>query len=145
LATKEETETRVAQITTEMQDLMRRSKRSLDDEDKSTFSLKTYANDFVDNPETSNNISSMLSAMITHIDALSKPEVVEKSEESTAGETNIDEMFESFAFDIACDLGLKNRGPDPVTASFHDTISSFNYLNPAIKIDEETNKSLHVK
>ena len=53
----------------------------------------------------------MLSAMITHIDAQSKPEEV--VEASTAGETNIDELFESFAFDIACDLGLKDRGPDP--------------------------------
>ncbi len=73
--------------------------------------MKNYSNDFVANCETSNNISSMLSAMITHIDAQSKPEEV--VEASTAGETNIDELFESFAFDIACDLGLKDRGPDP--------------------------------
>lgn len=106
--------------------------------------MKHYANDFVANSETSNNISSMLSAMITHIDAQSKPTEQVKSEESTEGDTNIDAMFESFAFDIACDLGFKDRGPDPVEPQFNDTISSFN-LNPAIKIDEETNKSLHVR
>ena len=106
--------------------------------------MKHYSNEFVANSETINNISSMLSAMITHINAQSKPEENVKSEASTAGDTNIDELFESFAFDIACDLGLKDKGPDPIEPSFHDTISSYN-LNPAIKIEEETNKSLNVR
>jgi hypothetical protein len=42
---------------------------SLDDErDYSKFKIDAYKADFISNPETANNISSVLSAMITHIE-----------------------------------------------------------------------------
>ncbi len=69
---KEQTEHRNSIITNEMQELIRKSKRSLDDEPSGPFDMSVYNNDFVSNSETSNNISSVLSAMITHIESVNK-------------------------------------------------------------------------
>ena len=69
---KEQTEHRNTVITNEMQELLRKSKRSLDDEPQGPFDMSAYKNDFVGNSETANNISSVLSAMITHIEGVNK-------------------------------------------------------------------------
>jgi hypothetical protein len=50
-------------------DLNRLSKKSIDDEPSSAeFDRRAYDNDFVKNSETANKISSVLSAMVTHIE-----------------------------------------------------------------------------
>lgn len=52
-----------------MKELQRRKRVSIDDErDYTKFSIGAFRDDFVDNAETTNNISSVLSAMITQID-----------------------------------------------------------------------------
>lgn len=58
--------------------------------------MSVYNNDFVSNSETSNNISSVLSAMITHIEGVNKGQVQRPttSEPSTAYDSNIDDLFE---------------------------------------------------
>ena len=53
-------------------DLTRRSKRSLDDEYSGDFDRRAYDNDFVRNSETANKISSVLSAMVTHIEHVNR-------------------------------------------------------------------------
>ena len=54
----------------ELKQLQRRKKVSLDDErDPTQFKLDAYNKDFVDNSETSNNVQSVLSAMITQIES----------------------------------------------------------------------------
>lgn len=63
---KNQDEDRVRQL----KHLQKRKKVSLDDErDPSSFKLDAYQNDFVNNSETSNNVQSVLSAMITQIDS----------------------------------------------------------------------------
>ena len=54
-------------------DLTRRSKKSLDDEQSAQdFDRRAYDADFVQNSETANKISSVLSAMVTHIEHVNK-------------------------------------------------------------------------
>jgi Skp family chaperone for outer membrane proteins len=54
-------------------DLTRRSKRSLDDEQMvADLDRRAYDNDFVKNSETANKISSVLSAMVTHIEHVNR-------------------------------------------------------------------------
>ena len=107
-------------------DLTRRSKKSLDDEESTDFDRRAYENDFVRNSETANKISSVLSAMVTHIEHVNK-EVHDHSklertsptqkivniEPSTADESVLSDIFDRFATEIACDLSLMSRGPDP--------------------------------
>lgn len=130
-----------------MQDLLRKSKRSLDDEPSAVpFNLDAYNNDFVGNSETSNNISSVLSAMVTHIETANNGQngrPASAPEPSTADETNIDELFESFAHDIACDLNLKSRGADPVDTVVCDSMSS--KMDLGMQIHDQINKTLEVK
>lgn len=115
---KERTEQRNLEITTELAELTRRSKRSLDDEEPAkAFDLGAYKNDFVKNPETANNISSVLSAMITHIAVANKGEEGRPaSEPSTQEETDIDSLFASFEHQIKCDMGMREREPEHVSA-----------------------------
>jgi hypothetical protein len=59
--------------------------------------MSFFQNDFVKNSETSNNISCVLSAMVTHIEQINRgksgrPEL--QIEPSTADESNIDDLFE---------------------------------------------------
>ena len=66
---KEEIEKREQARKSQIFSLAKRKKVSLDDErDYSKFRTDVYEKDFVDNPETKNKISSLLSAMITQID-----------------------------------------------------------------------------
>ncbi len=52
---------------------MRRSKKSLDDENiNAVIDMKAYENDFVKDSETANKISSVLSAMVTHIEHVNR-------------------------------------------------------------------------
>jgi len=88
--------------------------------------MSSYQNDFVQNSETSNNISSVLSAMVTHIESANKgqngrPEAVEPS---TADDTDIDSLFAKFEHSINCDLSLADRGEDPVDSAPTDNESS---------------------
>ena len=55
-------------------DLTRRSKKSLDDEPsmQQDLDMQSYNRDFVNNSETSNKISSILSAMVTHIEHVNR-------------------------------------------------------------------------
>lgn len=144
---KDQTEKRASQISQEMQELLRKSKRSLDDEPPAQpFDLSAYQNDFVSNSETSNNISSVLSAMMTHIESANKGQngrPASPAEPSTADETNIDDLFESFAHDIACDLNLKDRGSDPVDLVAVDSMSS--KMDLGMQIHDQINKTLEVK
>lgn len=83
--------------------------------------------------------------MVTHIQAANgghygRP--ASPNEPSTADETNIDELFESFAHDIKCDLNLKDRGADPIETVVHDAASSS--INLGIQIHDSTNKTLEV-
>ena len=52
-----------------IQELEQRKKVSVDEERTEPVDMKTYSNDFIQNPETSNKISSVLSAMITSIES----------------------------------------------------------------------------
>jgi hypothetical protein len=53
-----------------MKELQARKKVSIDEErNMGSFSIQGYQNDFVCNNETSNNISSVLSAMISQIES----------------------------------------------------------------------------
>lgn len=79
----------------------------------------------------------MLSAMVTHIESANggmtgRPTSVE--DPSTADDTNIDDLFESFAYEIACDLNLKDRGTDPVESLINDAASSS--INLGIQIHD---------
>lgn len=53
---------------------MRRSKKSLDDETSGSqdADMQAYNKDFVNNSETANKVSSILSAMVTHIEQVNK-------------------------------------------------------------------------
>jgi hypothetical protein len=79
-------------------ELVKKAKRSLDDEVQAKeFDISAYKKDFVSNPETSNNISSVLSAMITQIETANSGQTgrpMTPAEPSTADETNIDDLFE---------------------------------------------------
>jgi len=114
---KEHTSKRNEEISSELAELIKKSKRSLDDEPSPfPFDMSAYKNDFVQNPETSNNISSVLSAMVTHISSANKgqngrPEQA-AAEPSTADDTDIDSMFANFEHQIKCDLNLADRGLD---------------------------------
>jgi hypothetical protein len=138
-------------------DLTRRSKKSLDDEESTDFDRRAYDNDFVRNSETANKISSVLSAMVTHIEHVNK-EVHDHSklertsptqkivniEPSTADESVLSDIFDRFATEIACDLSLMSRGPDPENApNPSDSISQKH--NNGILIHDETNRTLEVK
>lgn len=90
--------------------------------------MLAYNNDFVKNSETSNKISSILSAMVTHIEHVNQDvhetsQVVQASpnlktsvDASTADESALSDIFDRYATEIACDLSLMSRGPDPVDA-----------------------------
>ena len=138
-------------------DLTRRSKKSLDDEESTDFDRRAYDNDFVRNSETANKISSVLSAMVTHIEHVNK-EVHDHSklertsptqkivniEPSTADESVLSDIFDRFATEIACDLSLMSRGQDPEDApNPSDSISQKH--NNGILIHDETNRTLEVK
>jgi hypothetical protein len=144
---KEQTESRSKEISTEMTELIRKSKRSLDDEPQSKpFDMSAYLNDFVQNSETSNNISSVLSAMVTHIESANKgqngkPEAA--AEPSTADDTDIDSLFAQFEHQINCDLSLADRGEDAVDCAPLDNDSS--KINLGMQIHDQINKTLEVK
>jgi len=110
-------------------DLTRRSKKSLDDEMSADFDRRAYDNDFVRNSETANKISSVLSAMVTHIEHVNREvhdhskiertsptQKIVHNESSTADESALSDIFDRFATEIACDLSLMSRGPDPEDA-----------------------------
>jgi len=124
-------------IEEEKKHLQARLKVSLDDEtDYSNFKINTYKNDFVDNQETSNAISSVLSAMVTQIetdnnDFLEMQKSVEKGQDGieslgeapTEAET-LDDLFEHYNNEISFDLKLKDRGQDQVQeASLAETFT----------------------
>jgi hypothetical protein len=139
-------------------DLTRRSKKSLDDEESTDFDRRAYDNDFVRNSETANKISSVLSAMVTHIEHINK-EVHDNSklertsptqkivniEPSTADESVLSDIFDRFATEIACDLSLMSRGPDPETAPNPSDSISQKHNNNGILIHDETNRTLEAK
>ena len=124
---KEEIEKREMERKSQIFNLAKRKKVSLDDErDYSKFRTDAYANDFVDNPETKNKISSLISAMVTQIDqdnnwdnaqgipsALGISQMSNDFEQTTQAES-LDDLFDHYAHEISCDLKLKDRGPDPV-------------------------------
>jgi hypothetical protein len=57
----------------------------------------------------------------------------------------LSDLFDRYANEIACDLSLLSRGPDPVEGpNPADTISN-KYNNKGILIHDETNKTLEVK
>lgn len=138
-------------------DLTRRSKKSLDDEYSGDLDRRAYDNDFVRNSETANKLSSVLSAMVTHIehvnrdvhdhskvDRTSPTQKIVNNEPSTADESALSDIFDRFANEIACDLSLMSRGPDPEDApNPSDSISQKH--NKGILIHDETNKTLEVK
>ena len=63
---------------------------------------------------------------------------------STADESALSDIFDRYATEIACDLSLMSRGPDPVDApNPTDTITQKH--NNGILIHDETNKTLEVK
>lgn len=115
---KDRTEHRNNEISQELAELTKRSKRSLDDEEPAkAFDFSAYRNDFVQNPETANNISSVLSAMITHIAVANKGEEGRPaSATSTQAETDIESLFSNFEHQIKCDMGILVREPTPVSA-----------------------------
>lgn len=61
-------------------------------------------------------------------------------EPSTTEETNIDDLFESFAHEIACDLSLKERAPDNFETVVHDMSSS--RIDLGIQINDQINRTL---
>ena len=146
-------------------DLTRRSKKSLDDEESTDFDRRAYDNDFVRNSETANKISSILSAMVTHIEHVNKEvhnsrlcqifhysklertsptQKIVNIEPSTADESVLSDIFDRFATEIACDLSLMSRGLDPEDApNPSDSISQKH--NNGILIHDETNRTLEVK
>lgn len=66
---KEDIEKREHERRSQIFNLSKRKRASLDDErDYSKFRDDVYKADFVANPETQNNISSLISAMVTQID-----------------------------------------------------------------------------
>lgn len=116
---------------------------SLDDErDPESFTDIAYKNDFVANNETSNNISSVLSAMITNIEhenykAHENESVMQGSVMggSTEAET-IDDLFSQWEDEIAVVTHRKDRGPDPrEQASVADTMSQRH--NVGLQIHDE--------
>ena len=130
-----------------MTNLLKRASKSLDDEPSAQEQdLTYYKKDFVSNSETSNNISSVLSAMVTHIEATNGGQTgrpASPCDPSTAEETNIDDLFESFAHEIACDLNLKDRGEDAIETVNYDCASST--INLGVQVHDQTNKTLEVK
>ncbi len=141
--------------------LSKRKKVSLDDEcDPAKFSLDAYKKDFVSNSETANNIQSVLSAMITQIDADKKWELAQSQQISAGGLDNntasamdvdastqaesLNDLFEEFHHEVNCGLKLKDRGPDPVEEkSLAETLNSRH--NKGLEIHEENDKTLEVK
>ena len=76
---------------------------SLDDEkDFSQFNIDAYKADFVDNAETANNISSVLSAMVTHIDENSL--FNKQAKETSRMQPNETQMDQTTAADSLEDL-----------------------------------------
>jgi len=144
---KEHTSKRNEEISTELAELIKKSKRSLDDEPSATsFDMSAYKSDFVQNPETSNNISSVLSAMVTHISVANKgqngrPE--QAAEPSTADDTDIDSLFANFEHQIKCDLSLADRGEDQAESLAQDNMSSG--VDLGMQIHDQINKTLEVK
>ena len=78
------------------------------------------------NPETSNNISSVMSAMITQIDVdnnwdqqrgavsmIGEQAIESDNLDGTTAADSLDDMFKQFSMDVSCDLRLSSRGPDP--------------------------------
>lgn len=118
----------------------------MDDEPQPAFDMSSYNKDFVQNSETSNNISSVLSAMVTHIAEANKgqdgrPE--QPAEPSTAEETDIDSLFANFEHSIRCDLNLEDRGQDPSETVQQDMQSS--NVDLGMQIHDQINKTLEVK
>ena len=141
-----------------MKELQRRKRVSIDDErDYTKFSIGAFKDDFVDNAETTNNISSVLSAMITQIDrdnnwdqerptaSMIGEQVIESDRmDNTTAADSLDDLFRQFQEDVSCDLRLKSRGPDPVPSkSLAETLDSRH--NKGIKIHEENDKTLEVQ
>lgn len=128
-----------------------RKKVSIDEErnfDK--FSIDTYQKDFVDNHETANKISSVLSAMITQIE--SHPEqrdgmpcrATSMAADSTVENENLDDMFEHFGREISCDLKLSERDNDASPAE-NPSIQLQNRYNKDLKLHEESDRTLEVQ
>lgn len=145
---KDQTEERTKEISAELADLIKKSKRSLDDDPPATpFDMSCYQNDFVQNSETSNNISSVLSAMCTHISVANKGEQgrpQQAVEPSTADDTDLESLFSNFEHQIRCDLGMDSRGEDPAEPQgAQDNQSSKPDLG--MQIHDQINKTLEVK
>ena len=85
-----------------------------DERDPATFKMDAYAADFVDNAETANNVQSVLSAMITQIEADSKwalspskdqgaggldAQRSEAADDTTQAES-LDDLFDEFHHDV---------------------------------------------
>ena len=141
-----------------LKQLQKRKNISLDDErDYSKFKIDTFKNDFVSNPETSNNISSVMSAMITQIDVdnnwdqqrgavsmIGEQAIESDNLDGTTAADSLDDMFKQFSMDVSCDLRLSSRGPDPQKErSIADTLTQ--KYNRQFKIHEENDKTLEVQ
>lgn len=84
--------------------------------------------------------------MITHIETANDGKTGRPSsppEPSTAEETNIDDLFESFAHEIACDLSVKERAPEIFDTVLADNWSS--KIDLGIQINDQINRTLQVK
>ena len=141
-----------------LKNLNKRTKVSLDDErDYSNFKIDAYKKDFVENAETANNITSVLSAMITQIETENNWMLAASQEKGSAAvdpsamaddattqAESLDDLFEDFQHEVNCTLKLKDRGPDPIEEkSLADTLSGRH--NRRIEIHEENDKTLTVQ
>ena len=78
------------------------------------------------------------------IERTSPTQKIVNNEASTADESALSDIFDRFATEIACDLSLMSRGPDPEDApNPSDSISQKH--NKGILIHDETNRTLEVK
>ena len=79
------------------------------------FTDKVYKKDFIPNPEVSNNVSSIMSAMVSQIALDNQGSMM--SEQSNAGDEStqpetLNDLFEDYQREIAYDCGLADREPE---------------------------------
>ena len=134
-----------------------------DERDYSTFNMAPYEDDFIDHPETKNAISSVLSAMVTHIESkhhflecnannnINKDDLSAIEAGDIASSTNrdcetndetLDDLFSQFEHDILCDLKIEKRSPDVPEdcVDIVDTVSE--RQNVGLMIHEEIDATL---
>lgn len=140
-----------------MKELQARKKVSIDEErNMGSFSIQGYQNDFVCNNETSNNISSVLSAMISQIESSPEQKDYQNSyigargtsvgyddNASTVEESNLDDLFDNFSSNVKCDLKLNEREPDEVK-EVSKSLSLTAKHNDKLTLHEECDKTLEV-